>query len=415
MTASRRLYLDNAATTFPKPNRVHEAMARYATQIGASPGRGAYTESIEGARLIRVCRERLCRLIGGRSPDHVVFTLNTSDALNLAIRGMVAARRKRLIERGEHDRPIHLVTTAMDHNSILRPFNALAADGLSPRVEWTCVEADPESGLVDPDAIRAAIRSDTLLVGTVQASNVTGTVQPIREIGAMCRDMGVPLLVDGAQSVGRVPIDVDAMSIDLLAFPGHKALMGPLGTGALYIRPGLERLIATVREGGTGTVSELDVQPESMPDKYEPGSHNTIGIVGLGEGVAWVLETGVDTIERNEQDLIRQVIAALARTDDFPGLRLIGPQTASNRIGVFSFVHESSGPQELATMLEAEFGILTRAGIHCAPRAHGTFGTTDRGGALRISFGPFVSPQDVEYTLNALSEVCRVLGGAAVS
>lgn len=389
-------------------------MLRYATQIGASPGRGSYTESIEGARLIRVCRERISRLIGGAGPEQVIFTLNTSDALNLAIRGMVACRRRRLIEKGEGGKTIHLVTTAMDHNSILRPFNALAADGLSPRVEWTCVDADPETGLVDPGAIRAAVRSDTLLVGVIHASNVTGTVQDVAAYGAVCRELGVPLLVDAAQSVGRMPIDVDAMSIDMLAFPGHKALMGPLGTGALYIRPGLEKLIDTVREGGTGTVSELDVQPDTMPDKYEPGSHNTIGIVGLSEGVGWLLETGVEQLYQHEQGLVRRVLETLERAEDFPGLRLLGTKDPSDRVGVFSFVHDRSGPHEIATMLEAEFGILTRAGIHCAPRAHGTFGTRDSGGALRISFGPYVSSHDVDYAMGSLSEVCKVLGGAAV-
>jgi cysteine desulfurase/selenocysteine lyase len=401
----RRIYLDNAATSFPKPQAVHDAMARYATDLGASPGRGSYRESVQGGQLIAQCRTRLARLFNCPSPDHIVFTLNCSDALNLAIKGIAKSERERKLAAGDTT-PIHMITTAMDHNSVLRPLNALAAEPFEPRVEWTCVQADPATGLVDPVDLRAALRANTALVATVHASNVSGTLQPIAGFGEVCRDAGVPLLVDAAQSAGRLPIDVGADGIDLLAAPGHKHLLGPLGTGLLAIRPGLESRLAPLREGGTGTVSELDVHPETMPDRYEPGSHNTIGIVGLSEGVAWIAERGIDALWAHERALVERACDALADTARYPGLTLIGSPTPDHRVGVFSVTHDALPPADLANILESEFGVLTRAGIHCAPRAHANFQTVDTGGATRLSVGPFTSTEDLETALDALAEIC---------
>ncbi|MEM9064728.1 MAG: aminotransferase class V-fold PLP-dependent enzyme [Planctomycetota bacterium] len=404
---SRRLYLDNAATSFPKPGVVTEAMMRYATECGASPGRGSYAEAQDAARVLWSCRERLTTLINGdhadRPGDAVVFTLNTSDALNLAIKGIV--RQRRMKSPSER---VHLVTTAMDHNSVLRPFNALSESG---EVEWTCVPVDPSTGLVDPQELRRAIRPDTALVAVVHASNVSGTIQPIAEIGSVCRECAVPLLVDAAQSIGHVAIDVEAMGIDLLAFPGHKGLLGPLGTGGLYIRPGLERLIATTREGGTGSLSEDDTHPLTMPDRFESGSHNTVGIAGLDAALGWILGRGPDSLFEHERELTKQMLTLLADASSFPGLKLIGPALPAQRTCVFAVVHDTATPHEMAMELEAGFGVLARAGIHCAPRAHKSFGTLSRDGALRISFGPFVQPEDVRYAADALSEVCRAHAG----
>ena len=287
--------MDNAATSFPKPPAVHQAMMRFATDIGASPGRGGYAEAREAGRLMGVCRQRLVKLIHGdaQAPQQVIFTLNTTDALNLAIRG--------LLQPGAAHRPAghrgHMITTWLDHNSVLRPFNALIDQwGL----RQTRVECDPQTGLVDPEDIRRAIRPDTGLIAVVHGSNVTGTLQPIRAIGAIARAHQVPFLVDAAQTLGHVPLDVEADGIDLLAFPGHKGLHGPLGTGGLWIRPGLEQSMRPIREGGTGSVSERDTQPDFLPDRFEAGSHNAIGIIGLSEGVAWVLEQTVAKLWRRE-------------------------------------------------------------------------------------------------------------------
>jgi len=389
----KRLYMDNAATSFPKPEAVIDAMTDYATRLGASPGRGAYSEARESAHLMNQCRDRINTLIHGQSPDHVIFTLNTTDALNLAIRGMVRP--------GDH-----VVTTHLDHNSVLRPFNELVA---RHDITQTRVPCDPITGLVDVDELKKAIQPNTRLLAVVHGSNVTGTMQPIREIGRMARDMAVPLLVDAAQTCGHYPIDVQEDCIDLLAAPGHKGLLGPLGTGFLYIRPGLEKAMNTVREGGTGSKSELDVQPDFMPDRFEPGSHNAIGIIGLSEGVQYILDRGVENLWKHEQDLIRTMIEGLHQSGEgklIEGLSLYGPPGIANRCAVFSIRIEGfDQPVDLSQVLEQEFGILTRSGIHCAPLAHQTVGTHSSSGTTRLSFGPFLSTQDVKYACDALADV----------
>ncbi len=380
--------MDNAATSFPKPAAVTDAMVRYARDLGASAGRGAYAEAMETAALIADCRRRINRLVNGADANHVVFTHNCTDALNLAIKGLVPAGG-----------PAHAICTHIDHNSILRPLNALADQG---RLEQTRVAVDPRTGLVDPDDVRRAIRPDTKLIAVTHASNVTGTIQPVRELGRIAREHAVPFVVDAAQSAGHVPIDVQADGIDLLAAPGHKALLGPLGTGFLYVRPGLERMLRPLKEGGTGSVSEDDRQPEFMPDKYEPGSHNAIGLVGLNEGVKYVAEQTVEKLAAHDLDLVRTFIDGCQNVD---GLTYFGPQGVRNRLGVFSVRIDGYDPHELSAILESQFGILTRSGIHCAPLAHAAIGTLAAGGATRLSFGPFLSKQDVKFATDALGEV----------
>jgi cysteine desulfurase / selenocysteine lyase len=386
--APRRLYMDNAATSRPKPRAVLDAMVRYATELGASAGRGGYAEAVETGELLHECRNRLARLFGADRPEQFIFTLNCSDALNLAIKGLI-----------DPDAKGHAVCTHIDHNSILRPLHALEQRGWA---SVTRVPVEGTTGLVDPDAIRRAIRPDTRLVAITHVSNVTGTIQPVREIGRIAREAGVPFVVDAAQSAGHLPLDVEADNIDLLAAPGHKALLGPLGTGFLYIRPGLERELRTIREGGTGSASEHPVQPEFLPDKYEPGSHNAIGIAGLSEGVQWLLDQTVEALHTREMDLVRTFIEGVSGVE---GLTYYGPQGVRNRIGVFSVRVEGYDPQELSAALESSFGVLTRSGIHCAPLAHAAIGTVHCGGTTRFSFGPFLSKQDVKYATDALAEL----------
>jgi cysteine desulfurase / selenocysteine lyase len=382
----RRLYLDNAATSFPKPRAVHEAMARYATDLGASAGRGAYTEAVETGQLINQCRQRLNQLFNGQDPNHFVFTLNCSDALNLAIKGVVHTFG-------------HAICTHIDHNSILRPLGALEDRG---ECDVTRVAIDPATGLVDPDDIRKAIRPDTRLIAITHASNVTGTIQPIRELGRIAHEYDIPFLVDAAQSAGHIPLDVQADHIDLLAAPGHKALLGPLGTGFLYIRPGLEKNLRPLREGGTGSVSENDRQPEFMPDKFEPGSHNAIGLIGLSAGVQWIAQQGIDKLAAHDLELVRTFLEGVSGVD---GLTYYGPQGVRNRLGVFSVRLEGLEPYELAAILESSYGILTRPGLHCAPLAHNALNTTQYGGTTRFSFSPFLSRQDVKFATDALAEI----------
>ena len=380
--------MDNAATSFPKPMAVTDAMVRYARELGASAGRGAYAEAMETGALIAECRRRLSRLFHGENPNHFIFTLNCSDALNLAIKG--------LIHPGEKS---HAICTHIDHNSILRPLNALQDAGL---IEQTRINVDSKTGLVDPGEIRKAIRPDTKLITITHVSNVTGTIQPIREIGKIARDHGIPFVVDAAQSAGHTSIDVQLDCIDLLAAPGHKGLLGPLGTGFLYIRPGVEKILRTIREGGTGSVSEDDRQPDFLPDKYEPGSHNAIGIVGLSEGVKYIADQTVEKLAAHDLDLVRVFLEGISNID---GLASFGPQGVKNRIGVFTVKIDGYDPQELSAILESHFGILTRSGIHCAPLAHAAIGTLEGGGATRFSFGPFLSKQDVKYATDALGEI----------
>jgi cysteine desulfurase family protein len=399
MTDRPRTYMDNAATSFPKPPAVHQAMADYARQLGASPGRGAYFESRESGRLLDACRQRINQLIGGADASHVVFTGNCTDSLNLAIKGVVRP--------GDH-----LITTALDHNSILRPFNKLVADGLATQ---TRVPVDPKTGLVDPADIARAIGPDTRLIALLHGSNVTGTLQPIESIGRIAREHDVLFLVDAAQSLGHVPMNVRQLNIDLLAAPGHKGLLGPLGTGVLYIRPGLADQMTTIREGGTGSVSEQDTQPTFMPDKFEAGSHNTIGIIGLSEGVRYVLERGVESIWEHERGLIATMIESLTEWGEMPGFTMYGPATVKDRCGVFSVrIERCDDPKDLADLLESRYGILTRPGLHCAPGAHQTIGSARFGGTTRFSFGPFLTLQDVKYAADALGEICHQRVGRAV-
>lgn len=390
---SRRLYLDNAATSFPKPPSVIDAMTHYAQQVGASAGRGAYAEAMESGRVLDRAREAIVRLINGAKPSHVIFTLNCSDALSLAIKGLLAP----LVESGKA-KP-HVICTAADHNSILRPLTALADRG---EIEVSRLPIDAKTGLIDLADLHKHVRPSTKLIAITHASNVTGAVQPIREVGQFARANAIPIVVDAAQSIGHLSVDVERDHIDLLAAPGHKALLGPLGTGFLYLRPGMEKLIRPLREGGTGSRSDEPRQPTELPDKYESGSHNTIGIAGLLAGIEWILERGIDAIEPHERELMQAFIEGLSSIE---GLEYFGPQGVRDRVGVFSVRIEGLTPKRLADLLESRFGILTRPGIHCAPLVHETLGTTAGGGTTRLSVGHFTTVQDVRFACDALAQI----------
>ncbi len=385
-----RIYCDNAATSFPKPPEVLQAMVHYAEHIGASAGRGAYAEARQSALVIRACRERLNTFFNGENPDHFIFTLNCSDALNMVIHG--------ILKPGDH-----AICIAMDHNSILRPLNEWTSRGV---ISHSRLAVQPGTGLVNPADIRSAITPRTRLIAIGHGSNVTGTVQHIEEIGKIARAAGVPFLVDAAQTAGHIPIDVQAQGIDFLACPGHKGLLGPLGTGVLYIRPGMQKLLSTVREGGTGSVSERDSQPEFMPDRFESGSHNAIGIAGLSEGVQWLLDKGINHLAAHQRAMCQAFITAVTGA---PGLTFFGPQTVADRVGVFSVRLAGVDPLELANELEEEFGILTRPGLHCAPAAHQTIGTDQPAisgglaGTTRLSFGAFNTTAQVTTAAAALT------------
>lgn len=379
------IYLDNAATSFPKPESVYDAVDFYQRQVGAAVGRGAYQSAIDAAGVVQRCRRRIADLFGAEGPDRILFTFNGTDSLNLALHG--------LLEPGDH-----VVTTLVEHNSVLRPLRELQ-ERLG--VEVTCLPADA-AGLVDPATVRAALRPATKLVAVLHASNVTGGIQPIADIGAIARENGTLFLVDAAQTAGHLPIDLRTLPVDLLACPGHKGLLGPLGTGVLYIRPGVESSIRSLRQGGTGTRSEDDRQPVTLPDKYESGNHNAPGLYGLEAGVSWILERGIECIVTHERELTQRMRASL---DEIGGLRVFGPTAANQSVGVVSLAVPGCDPQEIAAILDQNFGIQARAGLHCAPGAHRVLGTFDHGGTIRLSVGPFTTTDDVDTACSALSQI----------
>jgi cysteine desulfurase family protein len=385
-----RVYVDNAATSFPKPPAVMEAMVRFARECGVAPGRGSFAEARESQGIITTCRQRMGALINARADDWIVFAMNCSEALNLAIRGLLATAPP----------GSHAICTAMEHNSVLRPYDALAKQA---GLKFDIVGCDSRTCVVDPDDIRKAIRPRTRLIACAHVSNVTGTIQPVEKVAAIAREHGIPMLIDAAQSAGHVPIDVQAIGADFIAFPGHKGLLGPLGTGMLYIRAGGEKLLSTIKEGGTGVQSELTGQPLDMPHKLEVGSQNVIGIAGLSEALAWLAEKGIDSLARHEQQL-GDIFLDLA--GQIEAMNFYCPRNGGGdgRTAVFSVNLPGTKPLELAQRLEAEFGVLTRAGLHCAPLAHQTIGTFPDG-ACRISFGPFTTQDDARHVANGLARI----------
>lgn len=385
MVPGDRIYLDNAATSWPKPEAVYAAVDRYQREIGASPARGVYAEARAADEEVEAARRAVAEFIGAESPEQIVFTLNCSDALNMAIHG--------LLRPGDH-----VVTSVVDHNSVLRPLRSLI-DRLG--IQVTRVSCDDE-GIVDPEDVFRALRDNTRLVALVHASNVTGALQPIAEVGRLVSGHDALFLVDAAQSIGHLPVTVDQLAVDLLAAPGHKGLLGPLGTGVLYLRGEVERQLQSFRQGGTGTHSDLDIQPNDLPDKYEPGNHNVPGICGLRAGIDYLQQRGIEEVRRHEQELTSHLLESLA---SIAGVQLHGPQSGEKRVGVVSMTHPNFAPEELALRLDTEFRVQCRAGIHCAPHMHEALGTTAAGGTLRFSLGAFTTSKEIERAVEAVAAV----------
>jgi cysteine desulfurase/selenocysteine lyase len=378
-----RIYLDNAATSWPKPHAVYDAVDRYQRELGAPAGRSAYAEAAEVERIVGSCRKKIAQLVNADDPSRIVFTQNGTDSLNLALHG--------LLRPGDH-----VVTTVCEHNSVLRPLSFLAERGVTA----THVECDSH-GYVDPDAIRRAIKPQTRLIALIHASNVTGAVQPAEAIGKIAADHGIMFLLDAAQSLGYVPIDVRAIDCHLVAAPGHKGLLGPLGTGVLYVAPGVEQQLLPLRQGGTGTRSDEDRQPQSLPDRYESGNLNVPGIVGLEAGVSHLLDLGEAHILAHGRMLVQRLLAGLT---GLPGLRLYGPPSGDDRVGVVSLDVKGFDPQELAAVLDAQWRIQTRAGLHCAPRMHAALDTSPSG-TLRLSIGHFSTQEEIDAVIAAFTEI----------
>jgi cysteine desulfurase family protein len=383
MEEKHHIYLDNAASTWPKPEGVPRAVERLIQEAAANPGRSGHTLSIEAARVIAEARRQTAALFGVTDPLRLVFTGNATGALNIVIQGML----------GPGD---HVVTSAMEHNSVMRPLRAMEERGVE-----VSVVACAADGTLDPDDVVKAIRRQTALVVLTHASNVSGTVMPVARVGAITRERGIPLCVDASQAAGCLPIDVGRDNIDLLAFTGHKSLYGPQGTGGLYIREGLEARISPLVMGGTGSASEREEQPLFMPDKYESGTPNTPGIAGLLAGVDFVASRGVGRIREHEMELARRLMDGLAAIE---GIRIVGPRDPARRIAVVSFTLEGVEPSEVAFRLDDESGIMVRSGLHCAPSAHRTLGTFPQG-TVRASIGFFNTARDIDETVDAVASI----------
>jgi cysteine desulfurase family protein len=376
------IYLDNAATSFPKPEAVYQAMDRFARSSLANPGRAGHKMALAAEHALDDGRHRLNRFFNGKDPDRFVFTLNCTDALNMAFKGVLQA--------GDH-----VVTTDLEHNSISRPLRAME---LANHISLTRVKADG-SGTVDPDAIRKAITPKTRMISIGHASNVIGTVQPISQIGAVARARDVLFLVDCAQTAGVLPIDVQAMHIDLLAFPGHKGLMGPTGTGALYVSPRVK--IKEWREGGTGGDSSSETQPKEFPYYLEGGTPNVLGVAGLSAGIQWVESEGLEKIRAHEVGLTERLCRTL---EEMPGVEVFGHRDFGRRVGTLSFRSGTLPAADLGGILDQAFDIAIRPGLHCAPYIHRALGTFPEG-TVRVSPGPFNTEAEIDKLVWALREI----------
>lgn len=377
------IYLDNAATTYPKPETVYDEVMRAMKEYGANPGRGSHAMAIEGARVIYETRENLAQLFNIDDPMRVILTFNATDSLNQGIKGV--------LNPGDH-----VITTTMEHNSVLRPIKELEKYG----IKNTIVHCNSD-GSINTERLEEAIRSNTKLIVTTHVSNLSGTILPIEKIGNMCKRRNVLYMLDASQSAGVLDIDMKKHNIDLLAAPGHKGLLGPQGTGILIINCDDE--IKHLKEGGTGSESSNIYQPDFYPDKLEAGTHNLPGIAGLNEGVKYILNKGTKSIYSHEKKLLEAFIEGIKNISK---IKIYGPEDIEQRCGVVSVNLENVDSSELAFMLDTEYGIAVRPGLHCAPLAHKTIGT-ENVGAVRFSVGPFNEMTDIKAAVNALKEIAE--------
>lgn len=387
------IYLDHAATSWPKPPGVIPAMVDYLERAGGNPGRSGHRLSVAAGRIVYEAREAVADLVHAPDPLAVVFAHNATHALNLALHGLL--------------RPGHrVVTGGMEHNSVMRPLRALERQGVSV----TVVPASPE-GKLDPGAFADAITPATRLVVVNHASNVVGTIAPVAEIARVAHAAGALLLVDAAQTAGVLPIDVMAMGIDLLAFTGHKGLQGPPGTGGLVLckRSGpagnaaqLDGMIPHL-QGGTGSRSQMEEQPNMLPDKFEPGTANGAGVAGLAAGLRWIRGRGLDTLRGHEVELTAMLIEGLGNV---PGVSIYGPTEADERTAVISIRVAGRTVSEVGQRLDEEHGVLCRVGLHCAPAAHRSLGTFPEG-TVRLAMGPMTTADQVRAAIRAVAHVAQ--------
>lgn len=381
------VYLDNAATSFPKPEPVYAAVDECMRRGGVAFGRGSHSAGDDVGQMVSVCRTRIARMLNAEASDRLAFTFNCTDGLNLLLRGV--------LRRGDR-----VITTDLEHNSVHRPLQQLAAE---LDISVVRVEFDADSGIVDAAAIaRELATAPTKLVVLNHASNVTGIVQPAKAIVAAAHAAGALLLLDAAQTIGHVPVDLQDIGVDLMATAGHKGLLGPLGTGLVYVRDGLETELLPIRCGGTGTVSESIEQPTEMPTRLESGNMNTPGLAGLNAATEWLAQEGIHALHKKTAAITSDLRTGLAAVD---GVTVYCPSEQSSNVGIVSFTINGVDSREAATILDQTFGIQCRAGFHCAPLVHETLGTKSRGGTIRFSPGPFTTTEEVAFGIDAVSQI----------
>lgn len=379
-----RLYLDNAATSYPKPPKVYSAVLDYMMNIGANPGRGGHTSSLEGSRVVYNCREALMNFFKFDKPENVIFTSNITASLNILL--------KSIIKDGWH-----VITTSMEHNSVLRPLTSISN---YKNIELDILPCSKE-GILNLDLFKSKIKSNTKLVVISHASNVVGSIQPIENIGRICKENDIYLIIDSAQTAGVIPIDFYSLNCSALAFTGHKSLLGPQGIGGFLISDKLNNEASTFLEGGTGSLSESLIQPDFLPDKFESGTLNAPAIAGLLQGIEYINNEGILSIKCKEQDLAKSFIEGL---NNINSIVVYGTNNIDNMTAAVSINSTLINNAELSFILDNDYGIMTRTGLHCAPLAHKTIGTFPQG-TLRFSFGAFNDSKDVDYALTSLNKI----------
>ena len=379
------IYLDNASTTFPKAPNVASAMADYITNCGININRGSYSLAYDVEDIIYTTRQRLHTLFNGHDPSHVIFTQNVTMSLNMVIKGLLKA--------GDH-----VLVSSMEHNAVMRPLTQLLDEGIT----FDTIPCD-STGSIQMDSIEPLIRPNTVALIINHASNVCGTIQPLKSIGPICKAHNLQFIVDAAQTAGVIPIDVKACHIDALCFTGHKGLLGPQGIGGIILTKEMAQTLTPLIAGGTGSFSHLETLPTHMPDAFEAGTLNLPGIIGLNEGLDYIESQGMENIHNHELVLTQSFLEGLQSID---GINIVGKQNIQDRTAVVSITIDGMDPANIAYELESTYHIMTRVGLHCAPRAHQTLGTYPEG-TVRFSFGYANTHEDVESALSALHRIVK--------
>lgn len=376
------VYLDNAATSYPKPDCVYEQMNICMRTYCANPGRGSHAMSVQSAMAVNNCREQLSKLLKLDNDLNICFTKNATEALNIAIIGSLSA--------GDH-----VITTNMEHNSVLRPLHTLQKNR---KINLSIIEGD-SFGEIDPNSILKKINKKTKMVVCTLSSNVNGIIMPVYEIGEICRKKGILFLLDASQGLGSIPIDFSKMYVSMLAFPGHKGLLGPQGTGGLYVSPDIR--LKPIMQGGTGSQSESLLQPDIMPDLFESGTLNTPGIVGLGAAVGYLNETGIDEVHSKKCDITQRLYVGLSQ---IKGIKIYSPADMKKNSGIVAFNINNCDSSDISYLLDSRYKIACRSGLHCAPLAHAFFNTL-KSGIIRFSTGLFNTYGEIDYTIESVAKI----------